>query len=114
MRRLPIVLGLLWLGGCGGEQHPSSASGPPPDEVETSFAPSTPGMVSPEKYEEVRAYFARKRDVVSRCYSDAVGSGKLKRTAAGRITVGLQISPQGQPSEVHIAQTTLQSEIVEQ
>ena len=114
MVRILVCAAVLAAAACGGGKKDASD----PNEVD-ELPPAEPEPVSddsfiaPEKYDEINLEFKKKRSVVKRCYDRAVESQKLSEKAKGAITVGLTITPNGQPTKVHVAQSTLKNKQVE-
>ena len=105
---------LMAAAACGGRGKDASN----PDDVE-ELPPAEPepesddSFIAPEKYDEINLEFKNKRVIVKRCYDKAVGQDKLSVKAKGSVTVAMSITPNGQPTKVHIAKTTLRSKEVE-
>ena len=107
---------LLVASGCGGAQKPDTQGG----GGESSGGDASGGEsggggknVDPEAFDQLTRLFNNKRPAVSRCYNDAVQSGKLDKKAKGRITVALAITADGKARGVKTAQDTLKSADVE-
>src|SRR6185436_12865435 len=101
---------------CGGAQKPDSSSGESTSGESSGEEPGGGGggkSVDPEAFDQLTRLFNNKRPAVSRCYNDAVQSGKLDRKAKGRITVALNISADGKARGVKTAMDTLKSSDVE-
>jgi hypothetical protein len=107
---------LLLAGACGGAQKPDSSSGGESTGGEASSGDESSGggkSVDPEAFDQLTRLFNNKRPAVSRCYNDAVQSGKLDRKAKGRITVALAITADGKARGVKTSEDTLKSSDVE-
>lgn len=91
--------------GCGGGQTA---------EPTTADQPSEPSggedeLIPEEKYEEIRATFARKTGTVSRCHVEGVESGDVERSEKGHVTVGLTVNTDGSASNVRVMETSFKS-----
>jgi len=96
---------------CGGsKKEANDIDELPPAEPEPA---SDDSFISPEKYDEINLEFKKKRTVVKRCYDRAVEEKKLSDKAKGSVTVGLSITPNGQPTKVHVDRSTLNNKAVE-
>lgn len=109
---------LLLAGACGGAQKPDPQSGGESSSSESGASSGEESggggkSVDPEAFDRLTRLFNNKRPAVSRCYSDAVQSGKLDKKAKGRLTVALAISADGHAKGVKTAQDTLKSSDVE-
>jgi hypothetical protein len=100
---------------CGGSQQAGGGGSTTPNEGdEPGEAKRTSnGMVTPEAYEEINGYFKKKRLAVTQCQVNAIENGKLEKKAQGRVTLQMNINPQGKPEGVHVTDTTLQNSTVE-
>ena len=104
---------LMAAAACGGKKDaddPSDVDELPPAEPEPE---SDDSFIAPEKYDEISLEFKKKRVIVKRCYDRAVEQEKLSVKAKGSVTVAMSITPNGQPTKVHIAKTTLRNKDVE-
>jgi hypothetical protein len=110
-----VVAGMLALAACGGGQKTSESTTPSGegDDEATSGGEGGGAQPDPDALDELTRVFNNKRPAVSRCYNDAVQSGKLDKKAKGRITVALTISAAGKAQAVKTAQDTLKSPDVE-
>jgi hypothetical protein len=106
---------LLVASGCAGAQKHDTSSGSGSSGGDESSGEESGGgkSVDPEAFDQLTRLFNMKRPAVSRCYNDAVQSGKLDRKAKGRITVALAITADGKAKGVKTAQDTLKSSDVE-
>ena len=107
-----ILVGVV-LAACGGRKDandPGDVEELPPAEPEPE---SDDSFISPEKYDEINLEFKKKRVIVKRCYDRAVEQEKISIKAKGSVTVGLSITPNGQPTKVHVAKSTLNNKDVE-
>ena len=99
---------------CGGKNQdpndPSDVDELPPAEPEPV---SDDSFIAPEKYDEISLEFKKKRVIVKRCYDKAIEQEKLSLKAKGSVTVGMSITPEGQPTKVHVAKTSLNNKEVE-
>jgi TonB family protein len=109
-----ILVCVVLAAACGGKgkdaSDPNDVDELPPAEPEPE---SDDSFIAPEKYDEINLEFKKKRNIVKRCYDKAVDQEKLSVKAKGSVTVGLSITPNGQPTKVHIAKTTLNNKEVE-
>lgn len=108
------LLAVAVMAACGGGQDRSSSvpvaasAGAASEEARTG----EDELIPPEKLDEIRAQFDRKRDMVSRCYPQAIAAGQLARNARGYVTVGLSIQPDGSPRDVKVLEATLSSPVL--
>ena len=112
MRGPPATLHRHWVAilfGCGC----AAATPNPAPIVAPAVAAADAGLVSPEMLDEITLFFKRKLSVVAHCYADAVAAGRLDKAAKGRITLGMSIDEHGKPTRVRVAESTLNSAVVE-
>jgi hypothetical protein len=113
MRAIPIVV-ILAAAACGHKPPPPTdtpdngggggdgeAPPPPPD--------NSASMVPPDKQDEIRRAFERKRETVSRCLAIAVDNKELPRNSKGRITLEIVITA-GQASSIKVVKASLDSQ----
>jgi hypothetical protein len=115
MKRWGFLM-VLMLAACGGSQATGGGGTTTPKEggdEEAAEPKKVSTMVSPEAYDEINAFFKKKRAVVTQCQVNAIENGKLDKKAGGRVTMEMVISAQGKPEGVKVAQTTLQNSFVE-
>lgn len=96
--------------GCGGGPRAASA---PATAVESAEPASGGDIVPADKVDEVRKSLDRKRPVVARCLASAIDNQELPRSASGKITVDLVISPAGKAESVKVTRNTLASKSLE-
>ena len=105
-----VALSLAACGGDGGREaeEPETGGGAAAQE------PADEGdvLIPEEKFVEIQALFDRKQPIVSRCFPRAVEAGELPEDAVGYVTVGLVITRSGQPTNVRVLETSLQSELL--
>jgi TonB family protein len=103
MRRLALLLLL----GCGGTPAQRAAA------PATAPASSSDEVADPETYEDLNAFFARKRPSVGQCYNEAFVNVEQKLRRSGYVTVQLDVLPAGRAENVHVAGSSLGSKEVE-
>lgn len=97
--------------GCGGGQPAPSA----PSGGAAEVAPPAAGddIVPADKIDEIRKSLDRKRPVVARCLASAIDNQELPRSASGKITLDIVISPAGKAESVKVTRSTLVSKLLE-
>jgi hypothetical protein len=97
--------------GCGGGQPAASA----PTLGAAEAAPPAAGddVVPADKIDEIRKSLDRKRPVVARCLASAIDNQELPRSASGKITLDIVISPAGKAESVKVTRSTLASKQLE-
>ncbi len=104
-----LVLAGLFVAACGG------GSDPEPERPEpVAEEPDRRGdvLIPQRRFVEIRALFDRRRPDMTRCYSAAVGQGEIGRDEGGYVTVGLVISEEGRASDLHIYDSTFDSQFL--
>jgi TonB family protein len=103
-----VVTALLAAAGCAEQKaegtHPVAA-----DEAATTVQEAT---VSEERRDAIERLFARKAAELQSCWSDEYERNH-NRKLEGDVTVGLQITPSGQPQDVKILHTSLNNRDIE-
>jgi outer membrane biosynthesis protein TonB len=94
--------------GAAGSGESETATAEEPDQEEGGGGDD--GLIPPEKLDEIKAQFDRKRDLVSRCYPQAIEAGELAKDAKGYVTVGVTIQPDGSARAVKVLEATLASQ----
>jgi hypothetical protein len=94
-------------GGCGGGQ--TAAPTTPADQSAGGGGSSEDELIPEEKYEEIKATFARKTGSVSRCHVEGVQSGDVERSEKGHVTVALIVNRDGSASNVRVMETSFKS-----
>jgi hypothetical protein len=114
MRNVLTFAAMVALVGCGAKKGAEEPTGP------TSAEESDPGegeaddpeFIQPEKIDEIKHAFARRRPQISDCYAKVVRAGKLSKKEGGRVAVVAHIAITGRATKVDImpGATTLKSD----
>lgn len=108
-----LLLGALACGG-GDKKGADEPAGGDEEEVAAEPKSADDGMFPPEKFDEIQRFFDRKRNYMTRCFTEAIDAGEVdKRTTAGRATVVMTINKRGQPTKVRISQMQPKSAYLE-
>jgi len=94
--------------GCGGDKK--EVEEPLVAPTEPAPEPEEDTLIPPEKFDAIQSFFERKARVVSRCYSEAVGSGDLGKNAKGFVTLQMTITASGALSNMQVAESNLKSD----
>jgi len=92
-------------GGGGGSIDPNATSG---DGTDRSGE-----QVDPVKMDEVNQMLDRKRQIVSRCLSQAVEAGNAPKNARGKITLEIKIDASGHATSVEVIKSSIESKEVQ-
>src|SRR5688500_10885109 len=101
------VILMLATGACGGS--PKEAEMPAGGGEVEGGGGGEAELIPEEKWEEIRATFARKTATVSRCHAEGTEAGDGEKSGKGHITVGLTILPDGSATNVRVMETSFSS-----
>lgn len=101
---------------CGGKNKGADEGGGATiDTQATSGDPTDRSgeMITAEQMDEVKRLLDRKQMIVSRCLSDAVLAGEAPKSARGKITLEISISPAGKAIKVEVLKSTIDVKTVQ-
>lgn len=106
------MLSIVWLAtpACGGKQPAAT----PTREPVVAATDGAAQMVSGDTADEIQRMFQRKGNAVSRCLTFAIDNKELKRSAHGKVTLEVTITPAGKPSAVKVITATIDSKSLTQ
>jgi hypothetical protein len=70
-------------------------------------------LIPEEKFEEIKRTFERKASTVARCFPEAVAAGELEKNDRVKLTLGLEIQPDGSSEKMEILASSKRSETLE-
>jgi len=104
---LAAALCIAMAAGCGGGKKAAEEPGPAAT-VEDDSGDEGNGngsgdvLIPAEKFEEVKAFFDRKRNMVSRCFVKALDAGEVKETDEAKVQLTMTIMPDGSITKARI------------
>jgi hypothetical protein len=105
-------------GACGGDGKKGDTT--PEVDDDDDFVPADDDddddddiMIPEEKFETIKNRFDRKRQVVSKCFVDAVEEGEIDKDAKVMITITLTIKKNGKAANVQTSETNTDSKLFE-
>ena len=105
-----MILIAVLAAACGGKNKGADEGGGATIDTQATTGDPTDRsgeMVPAEKMDEVNQLLDRKRNIVSRCLSDAVERGEAPKGARGKITLEISISTGGKPIKVEVLKSTI-------
>ena len=117
MTKHMILLVVLAAAACGGKNknNADTTGGGPTIDPNMSSGDSTDrsGDVDPTKLDEVNQLLERRRNIVSRCLSNAVEAGEAPKNARGKVTLEIKIGTDGKASSVEVIKSSIESKEVQ-
>jgi hypothetical protein len=98
---------------CGGGARGSAGPGTPSESSEDGVITDSK-LISAEDLDAVSTYFERKRNVISRCFTDAMDSGEVEEKVREMyLTVTVTVYPGGKARNARFSDASTRSESVE-
>jgi hypothetical protein len=116
MMKQVLFLAVLSAVGCGsktngGAQEPSGAT-IDPNMSRGDSTDRSGEQIDPAKMDEVNQLLDRRRNIVSRCLSQAVEAGNAPKNAHGKMTLEIKIA-NGKATSVQIVKSSIESQEVQ-
>lgn len=113
MVKFAAVVAVLCVACGGGEKKEDTL---PDEEGGEEVVEDTSGgdMIPPERMDAIQQELDRKRNVATRCLTEAIDAGKADKNARGKITLEFVITTTGQARDVKIVKSTIQSDMVDE
>ncbi|WP_428263856.1 hypothetical protein [Haliangium sp.] len=111
-----VAVGLVWVFafGCSGKDGGEArAPAPVVDDSDDDNEP-TETLIPPEEYDRVHLYFERKRNVITRCFTDAIEAGEIPSNAVKAfLSVTVTVVPGGKVTNINFTETAAGSALLE-
>lgn len=108
-----ILLMTLCAPACGGSDKKKTQKPSAVDETPTADDEAEEVLIPAEKFDEIQAFFDRKRKVVTRCFTAAIDAGEASRRGGGKISVTMVIATSGKLKNVKVTDIAPESAILE-
>jgi hypothetical protein len=112
MRKAWGVVCVIALVGCASESGSQRKTSTMPETSEGGVVETSGGGVTPEQNDAIDALFRRKTPELQSCWTQEYEKTH-DRKVEGDITLGMNIQPSGQPSNVRVLKTTMNNSSIE-
>jgi TonB family protein len=109
MRNL-VVIAMLLAAACGGKKKNTTTPEPDPGEnANVGTSSSNSSMIPGDKIDEIQRLLERRRETVSRCLTFAINNKDLPKSARGRVTLAITVTPSGKADAVKVLKSSIDS-----